>query len=119
MKKEALCQVKITSDDGIQSFATEVLFATNQISFIDDNNQPHQITKIGLNWRYQKLNDPYVDFYFGPTLTEGIYRTGAHTFVFEIKTLAIELETPIKTIKYQLRQNQTVISTHEITIHCN
>ena len=116
MEKQRKCHVKIETEDVTEAFDTIATESLNAVSFTSAKGEDHQLTAFEGTWRYQKWGEAYVDFTFSNQPSEGIYRTGSHTLIFHVKTVAFEWNTQGIHIVFQLLDQEDIISTHRISI---
>lgn len=108
--------LQISTGDILKTITTSAQFEDDKITFKDDENQQHIITIKDREIRYQKKGHPAMDFYFSDERTEGTYWMDQQTFIFQIKTLELKIKNDTIRIRYQLRQENEIISTHTIAM---
>lgn len=108
--------VQITTEDLKTTIETQAEIEGHQIRFYDDENLHHIITLNEGDVRYQKRGNPEMDFYFSEEPTEGVYILDNQTFIFTIKTVELKLKDDTINIRYELYQEDDLVSNHEIRI---
>lgn len=116
MMKNKNIWVQISTDDIQKTMTAYAEISDHKIEFMDDEQQVHTISIIDQDVRYQKRGNPLMDFYFSDELTEGTYQIDQQTLIFQIKTLELKIKDDTISIRYQLLQENDIISTHSITV---
>ena len=111
--------VQISTNDIQKTITAHAEISDHKIEFTDDEKQVNTISILDQDIRYQKKGNPEMDFYFSDELTEGTYKIDNQTLIFQIKTLELKIKDDTISIRYQLLQENEIISTHSITIHRN
>lgn len=111
--------VQISTNDIQKTITAHAEISDHKIEFTDDEKQVNTISILDQDIRYQKKGNPEMDFYFSDELTEGTYKIDHQTLIFQIKTLELKIKDDTISIRYQLLQENEIISTHSITIHRN
>jgi hypothetical protein len=119
MKNNNNIWVQITSDDIQKTISSEAIISDDSIEFMDDEKQVHIISIMDQDIRYQKQGNPQMDFYFSDELTEGTYQIDQQTIVFQIKTTELNIKDDTINIRYQLLQENEILSNHSIMIQRN
>lgn len=119
MMKDKNIWVQISTNDIQKTITAHAEISDHKIEFTDDEKQVNTISILDQDIRYQKKGNPEMDFYFSDELTEGTYKIDNQTLIFQIKTLELKIKDDTISIRYQLLQENEIISTHSITIHRN
>lgn len=119
MMKDKNIWVQISTNDIQKTITAHAEISDHKIEFTDDEKQVNTISILDQDIRYQKKGNPEMDFYFSDELTEGTYKIDHQTLIFQIKTLELKIKDDTISIRYQLLQENEIISTHSITIHRN